>query len=142
MWKCPKCNREFKNTNQDHYCGKIETIDQYISEQAEEVQPILNKIRETIRNAAPDSIEKISWRMPTFWQKENLIHFAAFKNHVSIFPGGEATVVFSERLTEYKTAKGTIQFPLNKPIPYELITEITSWRVSMAEGKPNKDNPK
>jgi uncharacterized protein YdhG (YjbR/CyaY superfamily) len=134
MWQCPKCKREFKNTNQDHYCGKIETIDQYIAEQAEEVQPILNKIRETIRAAAPDAAEKISWRMPTFWQKENLIHFAAFKNHVSIFPGGEASTFFADKLTDYKVAKGTIQFQLSKPIPYELIAEITNWRVNVVEG--------
>jgi transposase-like protein len=59
MWQCPKCNREFRNTNQDHYCGKIETIDQYILDQADEVQPVLNKIREVIREAAPDATEKI-----------------------------------------------------------------------------------
>lgn len=84
MWQCPKCGRNFKNTMQSHYCGKVETIDQYISEQAEAVQPILNKIREVIRAAAPDAIEKISYQMPTFWQGKNLIHFAAFKKHISI----------------------------------------------------------
>lgn len=141
MWQCPKCKRELKNTNQDHYCGKIETIDQYIFKQAEEVQPILQKIREVIRAAAPEATEKISWQMPTFWQSENLIHFAAFKKHVSIFPGGEATAVFAGNFTDYKTAKGTIQFPLNKPIPYEIIEEITRWRVSCVEDK-NKPNTK
>ena len=80
MWICEKCGREFKNTNQDHYCGKIETIDQYITEQPEGMRPILHKIHEVIRAAAPDAAEKISWRMPTFWQGENLIHFAAFRN--------------------------------------------------------------
>ena len=135
MWQCPKCKREFKKSNQNHFCGKIETIDQYISEQKEEVQPILNKIREVIRNAAPEAIEKMSWKMPTFWQKENLIHFAAFKNHISIFPGGEASTVFAEKLTGYKIAKGTIQFQLNKPIPYDVIDEITRWRVSMVKNK-------
>ena len=133
MWQCPKCAREFKNTDQNHYCGRIETIDQYISEQPEEVRPILEKIRETIRAAAPEAAERISWKMPTFWQGENLIHFAAFKNHISIFPGGEATAVFAERLTGYKCAKGTIQLPMNKPIPYELISDITKWRVACAE---------
>lgn len=135
MWKCPKCGRSFRNTEQNHFCGKIETIDQYISEQAEEVQPILRKIRETIRAAAPEATERISWQMPTFWQGENLIHFAAFKKHISIFPGGEATTVFAERLKDYKTAKGTIQFPLDKPIPYELIGDITRWRIAVAGGK-------
>ena len=135
MWQCAKCGRKFKNTNQHHYCGKIETIDQYIFEQDEEVQLILNKIREAIHTLAPNATERISWQMPTFWQGENLIHFAAFTKHISIFPGGEATTVFADKLTEYKTAKGTIQFPLNKPIPYELIKEITRWRVATAESK-------
>ena len=135
MWQCPKCERSFKNTNQDHYCGNIETIDQYISEQAKEVQPILNQIREVIRASAPDATEKISWRMPTFWQSENLIHFAAFKNHISIFPGGGASTVFADRLTGYKTAKGTIQLPLNKSIPCDLIADITRWRVDAIQKK-------
>ncbi|MDR1117397.1 MAG: DUF1801 domain-containing protein [Oscillospiraceae bacterium] len=132
MWQCPRCERKFKNTDQHHFCGKIETIDQYISEQAEDVQPILQKIRETIRAAAPDAKEKISWQMPTFWLGENLIHFAAAKKHIGIYPGGEATTVFAARLVEYKTAKGTIQLPLAGPIPYDLIAEITAWRVKHA----------
>lgn len=135
MWQCQKCGRSFKNTDQHHFCGKIETIDQYIFEQAEEIRPILQKIRETIRTAAPDAKEKISWQMPTFWQGENLIHFAAAKNHIGIYPGGEATTVFANRLTEFKTAKGTIQLPLAGPIPYDLIAEITRWRVAAATGK-------
>jgi len=141
MWHCPKCNRRFKNTNQDHYCGNIETIDQYISAQAKAVQLMLNQIREVDRASAPAATEKISWQMPTFWQEENLIHFAAFKNHVSIFPGGEATMVFADKLAGYKTAKGTIQFPLNKPIPYDLIAEITHWRISEVQ-KKNKVSEK
>ncbi|MCL2078953.1 MAG: DUF1801 domain-containing protein [Oscillospiraceae bacterium] len=135
MWQCPKCKREFKNSQQDHYCGKVETIGQYIADQTAEVQPILKKIYEVIRAAAPGATEKISWQMPTFWQGENLIHFAAFKNHISIFPGGEASAAFADKLTEYKVAKGTIQFPLNKPLPYEIIDEITRWRVSCVEKK-------
>ncbi len=135
MWQCPKCRRTFRAENQSHYCGNIETIDQYISEQTEEVQPLLYKIRETIRASAPDAVEKMSWQMPTFWQGENLIHFAAAKNHVGLYPGGEATAFFADHLTEYKTAKGTIRLPLNKPIPYDLITDITRWRVEQAEQK-------
>ncbi len=135
MWQCPKCGRNFKNQDQSHYCGKIETIDQYISEQAEEVRPALQQIREAIRAAAPDATEKMSWQMPTFWQGENLIHFAAFKKHISIFPGGEASAAFADRLTEYKTAKGTIQLPLNQQVPVELIEDITRWRVSEAGKK-------
>ena len=77
----------------------------------------------------------MSWQMPTFWQGENLIHFAAFKNHIGIYPGGEATTVFAERLTDYKVSKGTIQLKFNKPIPYDLIKEITEWRVACVEKK-------
>jgi uncharacterized protein YdhG (YjbR/CyaY superfamily) len=106
------------------------TIDEYIAEQSHEVQPLLQKIRETIRAAAPDAAEKISWNMPTFWQQENLIHFAANQKHIGIYPGGEAVGVFAERLVGYKTSKGAIQFPLNKPIDYELIADIVRWRLS------------
>ncbi len=130
MWQCPKCGRTFKNTDQSHTCGKINTIDEYIAMQPESVRPLLEKIRETIRSAAPNTIEKMSWQMPTFWQRENLIHFAAFKNHIGIYPGGEATAFFAERLTNYKTSKGAIQLPLNKPIDFDLIADITKWRVA------------
>ena len=104
------------------------TIDEYIEAQSAEVRPILKKIRKTIRAAAPDATEKISWSMPTFWQNGNLIHFAAFKNHIGIYPGSEAIAAFAAHLTSYKTSKGAIQLPLNKPIDYTLITDITRWR--------------
>lgn len=133
MWQCPKCNKTFKNTNQSHTCGNINTIDEYIAEQPESVRPLLQKIREVIHSAAPNAIEKISWQMPTFWQGENLIHFAAFKNHIGIYPGGEATTFFADRLTDYKTSKGAIQLPLNQPIDYALIADITQWRAAQIE---------
>lgn len=136
MWVCPKCGREFKNTDQDHFCDKApKTIDDYISIQPDEVKEILNKVRETIRNAAPDAIEKISWQMPTFWQGENLIHFAVFKKHLGIYPGELTDCPFEERLVGYKRTKGAIQFPFDKPIDYELIRDITLWRVSMVQEK-------
>ena len=130
MWQCPKCGREFVKNKQSHYCKAIGTIDEYIETQPEEIRPILKKIRKTIKAAAPKAIEKLSWQMPTFWQNENLIHFAAFKKHIGIYPGNEAIVVFSEKLAGYKTSKGAIQFPLDKPIDYDLINEITRWRVA------------
>ena len=71
--------------------------------------------------------------MPTFWKGENIIHFAAFKNHLGIFPGGEAVGVFAERLAGYKTSKGAIQFPFDKPIDHELISDITRWRIEQAD---------
>jgi len=130
MWHCLKCDRDFKNTNQSHSCGiKPSTIDYYISEQTEAVRPLLEKIRKTIKKAAPKAIEKISWQMPTFWQGENLIHFAAFKNHISIFPGDLSRLPFKQELSGYKTTKGAIQFPLDKPIDYKFIEDITQFRV-------------
>ena len=104
-------------------------IGDYIAEQDENVRPLLQKIRETIRAAAPDATEKFSWQMPTFWQCENLIHFVLNKHHIGIYPGGDAVEVFAERLTGYKTSKGAIQFQLNKPIDYELIADIVRWRL-------------
>lgn len=134
-WLCPKCRREFKKVNQEHFCGKLNTIDEYIGAQPEELRPLLQKIREVIRAAAPNTTEKISWQMPTFWQGENLIHFAAAKKHIGIYPGGEAVGVFAERLQGYKTSKGAIQLPLDKEIDYDLIAEIARWRVRQVEGK-------
>ncbi len=125
MWTCLKCGRSFKRQDQDHFCGKApDTIKAYIAEQPETVRPILNQVRDTIRQALPEASEKISWQMPTFWKKTNIIHFAAFKNHVGIFPGSEAMVHFADRLTEYKTSKGAWQLPYDKPLPLELIAEM------------------
>lgn len=135
MWKCPKCGREFKNAEQNHFCGKISTIDDYIADQSAEVQPILHAVRETIKAAAPEAIEKIAWQMPTFWQGENLIHFAAHKRHISIYPGGEATSVFADRLLGYKTSKGAIQFPLSNSVDHSLITDIVHWRVEQVKNR-------
>ena len=102
-------------------------IDEYIAVQDEAVQPRLNSIRDTIRAAIPDAVEKISYQMPTYWKGRNIIHFAAFKDHIGIYPGGEAPVVFADRLKDYKTSKGTIQFPLDKEPPLGLIREIAVW---------------
>ena len=110
-------------------------IDAYIAAQPEEVRPILVKVRQVIRAAAPDAVERIAWQMPTFWQGENLIHFAAFKKHIGIFPGALERIPFQHRFAAYKTSKGAIQLPFDKPIPYDLIEEITRWRVAAAKGE-------
>jgi len=112
--------------------GAPSAIDEYISVQAEAVRPILEKIRKTIRAAAPDASEKIAWQMPTFWQGENLIHFAVFKKHIGIYPGDLSRLPFKERLAAYHCTRGAIQFPYDKPIDYELIADITRWRVSVS----------
>lgn len=114
---------------QDQFNEKKNSIDDYIAAQPEDIRPILEQIRKTIREAAPEAVEKISWQMPTYWQGENLIHFAAFKKHIGLYPGGEATTEFAERLVEYKTSKGTIQLPYRKEVDHQLIADIVRWRV-------------
>lgn len=139
MWQCPKCSREFKRMNQDHYCAIISDVDEYIAAQPEEVRSILQSVRETIHNAAPEAQEHLSWRMPTFWQGENLIHFAAFKKHLGIYPGDLTLIPFAEKLNGYRCTKGAIQFPYSKSIDYKLIADITRWRVEVVQEK-NRPN--
>lgn len=128
MWECPKCGRKFQKNQQSHYCGAApKTIEEYIQSQPEEAQPYLTAIYGAIREALPDAAEKISWSMPTFWKKQNLIQFAAAKKHIGLYPGPEAVAFFSDRLTEYPTSKGTIQLPYSKPLPLALIGEIAKW---------------
>lgn len=103
------------------------TISEYIFNQEVSIQPRLIAIYDTIRTAIPDAEERISWGMPTFWKGHNIIHFAAGKNHIGIYPGPEAVVEFSEKLKEYKTSKGAIQLPNNKEPPLQLISEIAKW---------------
>jgi len=104
-------------------------IDEYIAIQPITIQVLLLNVRLAIRQALPDATEKISWQMPTFWQGSNLIHFAAQKNHLGIYPGAEAIKHFAPRLTEYKTSKGAIQFPYKSfgGEQLHLITEIAEW---------------
>jgi len=128
MWTCPKCGRDFKNTDQDHYCGEApKTIDDYIASQAESVRPVLNQVRDTLRTVLPDAEERISWSMPTYWKKQNIIHFAAFKKHIGLYPGAEAVEYFADQLNGYKTTKGAVQLPIDKPMPLDLIAEIAKW---------------
>lgn len=128
MWVCPKCARTFRRAGQSHYCGEApETIEAYILSQPEEVQERLRQIDTVIRESIPEAKEKISWRMPTYWKGHNLIQFAASKRHIGLYPGPEAVEAFAGRLTEYKTNKGTIQLPYNKPLPLELIAEMAKW---------------
>ena len=102
-------------------------IDEYIVFQDEVVQSRLNLIRDTIRSAIPEATEKISYQMPTYWKGRNIIHFAAAKNHIGIYPGGEATTFFAEKLKDYKTSKGTIQIRHDQELPLDLIKEIALW---------------
>ena len=114
---------------------KNETIDAYISSYDEVVQPILKELRRVIKEEAPDATEKISYQMPTFYLNGNLVHFAVQKNHIGFYPAPSGVAAFKEELTEYKTSKGAIQFPLTKPIPYELVRRIVRFLVEEAREK-------
>ena len=128
MWTCPKCGRQFSRQNQDHYCGKApQTIDEYIASQDESVQSKLNELRAIIQTALPDAQERISWSMPTYWKGRNLIHFAASKKHIGLYPGDEAVAKFAADLEGYSVSKGTIRLPYDKDLPAELITRIAQW---------------
>jgi uncharacterized protein YdhG (YjbR/CyaY superfamily) len=104
-------------------------IDEYIAVFPEDVQAILQRIRATIREEAPGAVEAISYQMPTFKLNGNLVHFAAFKEHIGFYPTPSGTEKFQEELTPYKGGKGSIRFPLDRPIPYNLIREIVRFRV-------------
>ena len=106
-----------------------QTIDEYIAGFPPDIQDKLEKIRETIREAAPDAIETISYQIPTFKLEGNLVHFAAFKKHIGFYPAPSGIEQFDEQLSRYKRAKGSIRFPLDEPIPYALISEVVRFRV-------------
>lgn len=108
---------------------KYETIDGYIADAPEEVRGILEEMRRTIREAAPGAEEAISYQMPTFRLNGNLVHFAAFKMHIGFYPTPSGIEAFKDEITEYKSAKGSVQFPLDEPIPYDLVRRITEYRV-------------
>lgn len=128
MWECPNCGREFKNKNQSHYCGSPpQSIEEYIAQQPEDARLYLCRINDTIKNVLPDAVPKISWSMPTYWNKRNLIQFAASKKHIGLYPGPAALENFADQLQGYKIRKGTIQFPYDQPLPLELIAEIAKW---------------
>ena len=104
-------------------------IDEYIAGFPEEVQALLEKLRMTIREAAPDAEEAIKYRMPTFTLNGNLVHFAAFKKHIGFYPAPRGIEEFKDELSVYKGAKGSVQFPLGEPIPFELVGRIVKFRV-------------
>jgi uncharacterized protein YdhG (YjbR/CyaY superfamily) len=104
-------------------------IDEYIAGFPHDIQEILEEIRMTIRRAAPDAEETIKYRMPTFTLKGNLVHFAAFKKHIGFYPAPTGIEEFENELSVYEGGKGSVQFPLDKPIPFDLISKIVRFRV-------------
>ena len=116
---------QFYNINVECLFG--DPIGDYIAAQDKKIQTRLREVYATIKAVLPTAEEKISYRMPTFRGKRNLIHFTAFKNHIGVYPGAEAIEHFTDRLVRYKTSKGTIQFPHDLPLPLDLIAEIVTW---------------
>lgn len=108
---------------------KFQTIDEYITEFPEDIQEILEKMRKVIHDAAPEAEEAISYGMPTFKLHGNLVHFAAYKNHIGFYPTPSGIEAFKEEISEYKSSKGAVQFPLNEPIPYDLVKKMVIFRV-------------
>ena len=109
--------------------GAAGDVDAYIAGFPQDVQKTLRKVRQTIRKAAPDAQETISYQIPTFTQKGVLIHFAAFTNHIGLYPAPRGVEKFKDELSAYEGGKGTVRFPLDEPIPFDLITRIVKFRL-------------
>ncbi len=113
----------------------FKTIDEYIASFPSEIQVVLQQIRKAVRESAPSAEETISYQMPAFKKNGVLVYFAAFKDHIGFFPTASGVEAFVDKLKGYKTSKGTVQFPLNKPMPIELIKEIVRFRVLQNQNK-------
>jgi uncharacterized protein YdhG (YjbR/CyaY superfamily) len=108
---------------------QFQTIDEYINTFPEDVRNILNELRQTIKEMAPDAEETIKYQIPTFALHGNLVHFAAFKNHIGFYPTPSGIEAFKQELSAYEMAKGSVQFPIDQPLPLPLIRRIVEYRV-------------
>ena len=108
---------------------QFKTIDDYIKTFPPDVQSILEKMRQTIRKSAPEAVEAISYQMPTFKLNGNLVHFAAFKHHIGLYPAPSGIEAFEKELSPFVGGKGSVRFPLDKPIPFDLVDKIVAFRV-------------
>jgi uncharacterized protein YdhG (YjbR/CyaY superfamily) len=109
---------------------QFSTIDEYIASFPKQIQDILKELRRTIKESAPQAQEAISYQIPTFKLNGNLVHFGAFKDHIGFFPTSSGVAAFRKELSEYEVSKGTIRFPLDKPIPFDLVRKIVKFRVN------------
>ena len=109
--------------------NQVQNINEYIAGFSKPVQEILEKLRATIRKAAPGAEETINYAIPTFTLNGNLVHFAAFKNHIGFYPAPSGIEAFKKELSVYEGAKGSVQFPIDKPLPLSLVTKIVKFRV-------------
>ena len=108
----------------------INSIDEYIATFPKDIQKILQELRATIKAAAPKAEEKISYQMPTFFLNGNLVHFAAFKKHIGFYPTPSGIEAFQKELSVYEGAKGSVQFPIDEPMPLKLISRIVKFRAA------------
>ncbi len=115
-----------------------DTVEQYLASFPQDVQLILQTIRAIIKEEAPAATERIAYGMPTYTMEKNLIHFAAYAKHIGVYPTPTGIAAFKDELSAYKNAKGSVQFPLSLPIPYDLIRSIARYRV---EEQANKNKP-
>ncbi|EMJ99469.1 MULTISPECIES: iron chaperone [unclassified Leptospira] len=122
----------------DKIKNTFQSIDEYIKTFPEEVQAILQELRKTIRETAPDANEKISYQIPTFYLNGNLVHFAAYKNHIGFYPGASGIAKFKKEIDKYKNAKGSVQFPIDQPLPFDLVRKIVKFRVGEFKKKVPK----
>lgn len=131
MWICPRCGREFKRTNQGHYCGKApKTVLEYINMQPIETHSHLKAIMNAIQNSVPCVNERILWSMPYYEKEEKSISFSACKKHISFYVGVEAIEKFALELDGFVIKKNAIYFPYDKVLPTELIEKIAEWCLS------------
>ncbi len=112
-----------------------ESIDTYIAQFPVDVQALLHQLRQTIQKAAPSATEAISYQIPTFKLNGNLVHFAGFKKHIGFYPGAAGIAAFQDELAGYKSAKGSVQFPLDKALPLALVAQIVRFRVAQNSTK-------
>ena len=120
--------------------NQFKTIDEYIKAFPDDVQRILEKMRKTIRDAAPEAVEAISYQMPAFKLNGALVYFAAFKNHIGFYPTSSGIKEFKKELSRYQGGKGSVQFPVEEPIPYDLVRKIVIFRVKENQEKKKLKN--
>ncbi len=116
----------------------FKTIDEYIAGFSENVRDILEELRRVIHETAPDAEEAMRYGIPTFRLNGNLVHFAAFKDHIGFYPTPSAINAFNKELSRYKLSKGTVQFPIDEPVPFELVREIVRYRLKENRERENK----
>jgi uncharacterized protein YdhG (YjbR/CyaY superfamily) len=119
-----------------------ESIDEYIAGFPKDIQKLLKEMRTTIRKAAPEAEEAIKYAMPTFVLHGNLVHFAAFKDHIGFYPAPMGIEAFKKETAKYQSGKGTLQFPLDSPLPLSLVTKIVKYRVMVNQEKANSKKKK